>query len=99
MSDSIDITGVMPEPPEMNSTCSGTWSGSTNSPWAWERWTIVPGWARSTRNFETTPSGLARSVIVNRSPARESGLEMVKTRVVRREPSTSTPSWTCWPAR
>ena len=48
---------------------------------------------------ETTPSGLARSVIVNRSPWRESGLEIVKTRVVRRAPSTSTPSWTCWPAR
>ena len=66
--------------------CSGTWSGSTKSPSAWERWTMVPGRACSTRKRETSPSGLARSVIVNRSPARESGLEMVKTRVVRRAP-------------
>ena len=40
-----------------------------------------------------------RIVIVNRSPGCESGLETVKTRVVRRAPSISTPSWTCCPAR
>ena len=56
-------------------------------------------WPARRGSCDTTPSGLARRVTVNRSPRRESGLEIVKTRVVRRAPSTSTPSWTCWPAR
>ena len=38
-----------------------------------DRWTIVPGVARSTRYCETTPSGLARRVTVNRSPWRRVG--------------------------
>ena len=95
---SIDITGVMPDPPEIIRTWSGTWSGSTNSPCACDRCTTWPGRARSIRYRETTPSGLARIVMVKVSPGREAGLEIEKTRVVRRAPSISTPSWTCWPA-
>ena len=99
LSGSIDIAGVMPEPPVMKRTWSGTRSGSVNSPAAWDRCTIWPIGASSTRYFETNPSGLARIVTVNRSPGRESGLETVKHRVVRRAPLISTPSWTYCPAR
>ncbi|WP_447646581.1 hypothetical protein [Nocardioides zeae] len=94
----MDMAGVMPEPPVMNSRwllvgVAGL-SSRQKSPWACDRWTRNPGRACSTRNFETRPSPCARTVSVKRSPGAEAAEEMVKQRVVRRAPGTSMPTWT-----
>ena len=78
-------------------------SSSTKSPSACERWTMSPGWARSTSQRDTDWPGraspCARTVSVMVSPGSEAAEEIVKQRVVRRLPGRSTPTWTYCPAR
>ena len=103
-----DITGVMPEPPEIISSSllvgvAGL-SLSVNSPCAWLRCRIWPGCASHTRNLLTRccpgfSSWWARTVMENCSPGLDSAEEIEKHRVVRRAPLISTPTWTYCPAR
>ena len=99
----IDIAGVMPEPPVMNRSGSipgvAGLTGRVKSPWACERWSSWPGSA-STRRLLTWPSAWERMVRAISSPAPEAGEEIEKQRVMRRaEPGRSRPTWTYWPAR
>ena len=67
---SIPITGVMPDPAVTSSIFSGIGSGSTKSPSACASWTISPGWILRTRWLETTPSGIALTVMLMLRSAR-----------------------------
>ena len=60
----MPITGVMPEPAVTMSSLRGIGVGSTKSPSAWPRWTIWPGRTWCTRCWETTPSGIALTVML-----------------------------------
>ena len=61
---SIDITGVMPEPPVRNSTDAGGGSGITKLPCGAASRTIVPGATPPTRCVDRKPSGIALTVMV-----------------------------------
>ena len=61
---SIDITGVIPDPPVMNSTDAGAGSGITKLPCGAANRTIVPGATPPTRCVDRNPSGMALTVIV-----------------------------------
>ena len=61
---SIDITGVIPDPPVMNSTDAGAGSGMTKLPCGAASRTIVPGATPPTRCVDRNPSGMALTVIV-----------------------------------
>jgi hypothetical protein len=60
---SIDMIGVMPLPALMNSSFSGSGSGSVNVPSTPPRRTIIPGRASRTNQGETTPSSTSLGVI------------------------------------
>src|SRR6478672_441870 len=60
---SIDITGVIPDPPVMNSTDAGAGSGITKLPCGAASRTIVPGATPPTRCVDRNPSGIALTVI------------------------------------
>ena len=53
---SIDITGVIPLPPEISSSRSGRYAGRRKSPSAAESPRTIPTRARSARKRETSPS-------------------------------------------
>src|SRR4051794_31047525 len=61
---SIDITGVIPEPPVRNNTDAGAGSGITKLPCGAANRTIVPGATPPTRWVDRNPSGMALTVIV-----------------------------------
>ena len=61
---SIDITGVMPEPPVMNNTDAGAGSGMTKLPCGAASRTTVPGATPPTRWDDRNPSGMAFTVMV-----------------------------------
>ena len=70
---SIAITGVIPLPPTRKSIRSGGGSGSTKSPSGRARRTIVPGARPLTRWADSSPSGIARTVIEMVRPLRCGG--------------------------
>ena len=70
---SIAITGVTPLPATRNSIRSGGGSGSTKSPSGRARRTMVPGCRPFTRWADSSPSGIARTVIEIVRPCRCGG--------------------------
>ncbi len=70
---SIAITGVMPLPPTRNSIFAGGGSGSTKSPSGSASRTTVPGASPFTRWADSSPSGIARTVIEMVRPLRLGG--------------------------
>ena len=70
---SIAITGVMPLPPTRNSIRAGGGSGSTKSPSGSASRTMVPGARPLTRCADSSPSGIARTVIAMVRPLRFGG--------------------------
>ena len=66
----IDMTGVTPLPPTRKSTFSGGGSGMTKSPSGSASRTMVPGARPLTRWEESSPSGMARTVIAMVRPDR-----------------------------
>src|SRR5215475_9847544 len=95
---SIDITGVMPEPPVMNSTDAGAGSGRTKLPCGAANRTIVPGATPPTRCVDRNPSGIALTVIVIvRLEPDVTGLDVSEYDRQRHRPSTRRPIPTYWP--
>jgi hypothetical protein len=101
---SIDITGVIPEPPVMNSTFAGAGSGITKLPCGAASRTIVPGATPPTRCVDRNPSGMALTVIVMvrfepdvAAAPRVTGLEVSEYDRHRQRPSTSSPMPMYWP--
>ena len=103
---SIDITGVIPEPPVMNNTDGGAGSGSTKLPCGAASRTIVPGATPPTRCVDRNPSGMALTVIVmvrldppiaGRAAPALMGLEVNEYDRQRQRPSTNRPMPTYWP--
>ena len=93
---SIDITGVMPEPPVMNNTDAGAGSGITKLPCGAASRTIVPGATPPTRWVDRNPSGIALTVIVMmRAPL--TGLDVSEYDRHRQLPLTRRPIPTYWP--
>jgi hypothetical protein len=74
---SIDITGVTPLPATRNSTFAGGGSGITNSPSGSASRTMVPGANPLTRWLESSPSGIARTVMLIVRPLRR-GSELIE---------------------
>ena len=95
---SIAITGVTPLPPTRKSIRSGGGSGSTKSPSGSASRTIVPGSSPLTRCAESSPSGIARTVIEMVRPRRFGG-ELTEYERHWNRPSTATPIPTYWPGR
>jgi hypothetical protein len=71
------ITGVMPLPPTRKSIRGGGGSGRTKSPSGRASRTMVPGSRPLTRCEESSPSGIARTVIEIVPPVR-SGAELTE---------------------
>ena len=69
------MIGVMPLPALMNSSRSGSGSGSTNVPSTPPRRTIAPGRTRENRNGETLPPSTSLGVIAMQ-PSRRPGSEV-----------------------
>ena len=69
------MIGVMPLPALMNSSLSGSGSGSRNSPSTPPSETIVPGPAAATRYGETLPSSTFLTVMLI-SPSSRAGSEV-----------------------
>ena len=99
---SIDITGVIPEPPVTNSTDAGAGSGITKLPCGAASRTMVPGSTPPTRWVDRKPSGMALTVMVMvREPRRAApavtGLEVSEYDRQRQRPSISRPIPMYWP--
>ena len=95
---SMDITGVIPEPPVKNSSDAGAGSGSTKFPCGAASRTTVPGATPPTRWVDRKPSGMALTAIVMvRDRPDVTGAEVSEYDRHRQRPSTSRPMPTYWP--
>ncbi len=95
---SIAITGVTPEPATRNKSFAGGGSGSTKSPSGSASRTIVPGSRPLTRCDESSPSGMARTVMEIVRPLRF-GAELTEYERHWNLPLTCTPMPTYCPGR
>ena len=90
------MIGVMPLPALMNSSLSGSGSGSRKSPSTPPRETIVPGRPRRTRYGDTLPSSTLLTVMLI-SPSGRAGSEVSEYARQCRTPSMSSPIRRYWP--